>query len=161
MSNRLLEIIKCNPGAVPIDTNGAACNGDWINMANFKNCVIKISQGAWAGGTPAVTLNQATDNAGTGSKALAFDQYYQYTALTGDTPTKTTVVSNTFNLPATANTFTFFEIHNQDLDAANGFNFFQVSIASPGANADLICVDYILGGSTFSGKPEGQQTAIA
>src|SRR5947207_2322392 len=105
MNGRLVEFAKVIPAAVPINTTGAAVSGDWVNMANYRRCAILIQKGAWAGGTPAVTVNQATDNAGTGSKAVVFDTQYQGTALTADTLTINAVTSNTFNLSAVANEF--------------------------------------------------------
>lgn len=160
MNNRLLESLKIVKAAVPIDTTGAAVTGDYVNMKYWRRLMIVISQGAWAGGTPAVTLKQASDVAATGEKALAFTEYWQGTALTDDIYAKTAVVSNTFNLPATANTVTIIEIHQQDLDVNNSFNCVRVGIASPGSNADLIDVTYVLGDPVTESKPETHPSAI-
>ncbi len=147
-------------GAVPLDTNAAAVTGDYVKMAHYAKLAIVIMQGAWAGGTPAVTVKQATSAAAAGEKALSFDRYWQGTALTVDTLTKTAVVSDTFNLPATANTYTIIEIDSQDLDIANSFTYVRVGIASPGSNADLIAVMYFLYQGTYAAKPETQPTVI-
>jgi hypothetical protein len=85
MSNmRLIENAKIVVGAVPIDTTGAAVTGDYVSLKGYAHLTIVIMQGAWAGGTPAVTLKQATDVAATGEKALSFTKYYSGTALTDD-----------------------------------------------------------------------------
>ena len=139
-----LETVFPEIGAVPIDTTGAICTGTAINMANYGKLMIVISQGAWAGGTPAVTLTSATVEAFTDEQALSMSYYW--TKLKGAaTFTKTAITSSTFNLPATANTITVLQVDASDLDAVDGFKWVRVNIASPGANADLISVFYILG----------------
>lgn len=161
MNNKLIECLKIVPAIVPIDTTGAAANGDWCSLKNWRRCIISIAQGAWAGGTPAVTLEQATTAAGGSSKALDLEEYWSHVALTSDTLTRTAVTSDTFNLTATANTHTQIEIHAQDLDHENSFTFFRVAIASPGANADLIHITYVFGDPVFTGKPTTLPTVIA
>src|SRR5512138_3402712 len=111
----LIERTAVVSAFVPIDTNGAAANGDWVHLREYRRCMIIIQQGAWAGGTPAVTLNQAKTNAGGSSKALAFTRYWLSTALTSDVPVVTTVVSNTFNLTNAANKCNVIEVHVNDL----------------------------------------------
>lgn len=158
---RLLERLRPVPAAVPIDTTGAAVAGDFVSMKQHKRLMVVIMQGAWAGGTPAVTLKQASDAAGTGEKALSFTEYWQGTALTDSILARTAVSSDTFNLAATANLFTVIEIHRNDLDMDNGFTHVRVGIASPGANADLVAVLYILGDPDFAGGPANKPSVIA
>lgn len=141
---KLLDMAGVEVAAVPIDTTGAAVASDWFSMKFYQRCTFIIFQGAWAGGTPAVTLAQATAVAGTGTKALGFSKYYSMTGLTGTTYAETAVESNTFNLTATANTITVIDITGDMLDEANSFDCVQLNIASPGANADLICCVAIL-----------------
>lgn len=161
MSAKLIEQLHPIVVAVPIDTTGAAVASDWVHLKNHRRALVVIMQGAWAGGTPAVTLEQATAAAGTGNKALDLEEYWQGTALTDDIYARTAVVSDTFNLPATANTVTLIEVHAQDLDVNNGFDWFSVKIASPGANADLISVLIILGDPAHEVKAPDKPTAIA
>ena len=146
---RLVENAKIVVGAVPIDTTGAAVTGDYVSMKGYTHLTIVIMQGAWAGGTPAVTLKQATDVAGTGEKALSFSYYWAGTALTDDQYAKTTVSSDTYNLAATANKVNVIEVDASSLDADNGFDCVRLGIASPGANADLIAVLYVLTGTRY------------
>lgn len=142
--NTLVENAAIEVAAVPIDTTGAAVDGDYVSLKNYGHLTIIIAQGAWAGGTPAVTLNQATAVAGTGAKALGFDYRWTKVAISGTTFTKTAVTSDTFDLPAVANTINVIEIDASDLDVANGFDCVSLQIESPGANADLISAFYIL-----------------
>ena len=152
MSLGLVENGAIEVAAVPIDTTGAAVAGDWVSFANYTHCDIVILQGAWAAGTPAVTLDQTKDatDSGGDSKTLAMANYWTKTGLTGTTWTKTAITSSTFNLPATANTMTVIPVEASDLDQDNDFDFFQVDIASPGSNADLIAVAYIFSGPRFA-----------
>jgi hypothetical protein len=149
-NTRLVDNCGIEVAAVPVDTTGAAVSGDYYSLKNYNHITFIICQGAWAGGTPAVTLKQATAVAGTGEKALSFTKYWSKVAITGTTFTETTVSSDTFNLTATANTVTVIEVDAATLDVSGGFDCVRVNIASPGSNADLIAVVAILGGPRFA-----------
>lgn len=149
-NTRLIDNYGIEVAAVPVDTTGAAVTGDYYSLKNYNHVTFIILQGAWAGGTPAVTLKQATAVAGTGEKALSFTKYWTKTGITGTTYTETTVASDTFNLPATANTITVIEVDAASLDVSGGFDCVRVGVASPGSNADLIAVVAILGGPRFA-----------
>lgn len=138
---------------VPLDATGAATVGDYYSLKDAQGIVFVITQGAWAGGTPAVTLKQATAVAGTGEKPLALPEYYSKVALTGTVNVLTPVTADTFNLAATPNRITMIEVSAAELDRANGFDCVGVDIASPGANADLRSVAAILYGLRYSGDP--------
>jgi len=147
----LLKRIGLEVAEVPVDTTGAAVTSYVFSLKDYERIVFLIQQGAWAGGTPAVTLTQATAIAGV-AKALSLDHYY--TKLGGQsaaTWTETDVTSDTFNLTATANTVTAIEVCADDLDVVNGYDCVILNIASPGSNADLICVTAILGDPRYSG----------
>lgn len=146
---RLVEMMGFEAGILPKDTTGAAQTGDYISMKLYQHLTIVILQGAWAGGTSAVTLVQATDVAATGEKALAFTKMWTKVAVTGTTFVETAVVSNTFNLPAVANTMSVIEIDADMLDVTNGFDCVALKTASPGANADLVTALYILHGARY------------
>ena len=149
MAENFLEANQIEVGAVPIDTTGAAVSGDYVSLKNYEKLIVIIQQGAWAGGTPAVTMKQATAVDGTGEKALSFSTRWTKVALTGTTYTETAVTSDTFNLPNTANTINVIEVKADDLDVDNSFDCVRVNIASPGANADLIAVTYVLTGARY------------
>ena len=144
-----LEYGQCEVVAVPIDTTGAAVSGDWMSLKGYSRATFIIAQGATAGGTPAVTLKQATAVAGTGTKALPFAEYFSKVALTGADWVAAAVTSDTFNLTATANKITAIQVDASSLDVAGGFDCVQVAIASPGANANLIAVICILDGARY------------
>lgn len=161
MQNQLLvESTKIVSAAVPIDITGAGFNGDYVSFKHYRKCAIILQTGAWAGGTAAVTLGQATTAAGGGAKALAMDYYYISTALTSDSLVKTAVTSNTFNLSA-ANKLVVIEVNAYDLDLANSFAWFRVEVATPGANADLASALYILYQGGLLATPSTLPTVIA
>ncbi len=148
---RLVELMGIETAILPKDTTGAAQVGDYVSLKNYQHCTIIIQQGAWAGGTSAVTLEQATDvsNSLSDSKALAFTKRWTKVGVTGTTFVETAVVSNTFNLPAVANTINVIEVDADMLDVTNGFDCLVLKTASPGANADLISATYILHGARY------------
>jgi hypothetical protein len=133
----------------PQNISGTATDGDWISLKNYRRCTVILQQGAWAGGTPAVTLEQAKTVNGDSAKALSFTERWQQVGLTGTGFTKSAVSSDTFNLPNTANTTTVLVVDAEDLDIAGGFDCIRCRVASPGANNDLLSVQYILSGPRY------------
>ncbi len=61
----------------PEDTNTGSNAGMWGSLENARGAYIVFSWGDTNGGTTVVTLDQALDSSGTGSKTLGFDKYYQ------------------------------------------------------------------------------------
>lgn len=131
----------------PKNYTGAAATTKYVSLKDYRHLTISIITGAWAGGTAAVTLSQATAVAGTGAKALAFTKQWNDEATSG-TLVETAVTSNTFNL-TTANKLYVIEVDVETLDVSNGFDCLGVAIASPGANADFYGVLYELSGSRY------------
>jgi hypothetical protein len=160
---RLVEFSRIIPAFGPIDTNGAGQNGAWVSMENYRRCAIVLTSGAWAGGTIAITLEQAQDATGTGAEALSFDKYYQVFNV-ADTPedlaSETPVVNGTYNFGGPHLTHVI-EMRAADLDITNGFTFLRVQTASPGANADLIEAHYVLYKGGYVGKPENLPTVLS
>lgn len=133
MLTQLTKTVHISPAASYAST---AATTEWISMKTAHRMRFVIDTGAWAGGTAAVTLLQATNVSGSSSAALTFSEYWTGT---GDTLTRTTASSNTFNLAA-ANTKYVIEVKADDLDQANNRDCVAIAIASPGANADLYAV---------------------
>lgn len=141
---RFVENNKVLGAAEPKNFTGAAFAGVWVSLKNYGKLVVVIHTGAWAGGTAAVTLEQATAVAGTGNKALAFTKMYTGTVASGAL-TATDVAGDTFNLAA-ANSMYVIEIDAESLDrnAATPFDCVTVKVATPGVNADFYNIDYVL-----------------
>jgi hypothetical protein len=133
--------------AEPKNYTGAAITKKYVSLKNYTRLTIIIQTGAWAGGTAAVTLAQATAVAGTGTKALA-------SALSTTMKPRRERWSqpplrrNTFNI-GTANKLYVIEVDAEKLDVNNGFDCVSVDIASPGANADFYGVQYVLSGARY------------
>jgi hypothetical protein len=144
----LAENTKIIWAAEPKSYSGTAVTKKYVNMANYNTLTVLIITGAWAGGTAAVTMKQATSSAGANVKALAF-AYQRNDVATGDTLVNTAVTSDTFNL-GTANKIFVIEVQASDLDINNGFKYVSVDVASPGANADFYGAVYILGGARYA-----------
>jgi hypothetical protein len=124
---------------------GATGSGTYISLKDVGHVTIIIQTGGWAGGTAAVTINQATDVAGDGAKALAFTQQYTDVASVGNGLVATAVTSNTFNLSA-ANATHVIEVDAASLDLVNSFDCLSVQVASPGSNNDYYAGVYVLDG---------------
>lgn len=153
----LVQNAQIFPAFVPVDISGAthqglAANALWVNMENYNHCSIVLITGiGTAGDDYTATLRQATDNAGTGAKALNFeDHWYRQGAVDiEDTAvfTHTSVsATNTFTDADDAEneTMLVLEVDAEDLDADGGFTHIQLSVDDVGTNAQLACALYIL-----------------
>lgn len=147
-NTRLIESFKPVWACEPKSYSGTANTIKYASLKLYDRIMILIQTGAWAAGTAAVTLKQATEVAGTTNKALAFTTMWVNTAGAPDTFTKTTVTSNTFNLD-TANLLYIIEVVASDLDVDNAYDCIGVNIATPGANADFYGVTYLLGNARY------------
>lgn len=153
----LIERTNITAALAPNNYTGAAGAGDWASFQNYHKCLIVIQTGAWAGGTAAVTLDQATTAAGGSTKTLGFSRYYSKLN-TAAAYTETAATSDTFDLSA-ANTIYAIDVKDDDLDVDNAFDFFQLDVASPGANDDFYSAIYIMYEPAYSSST--QVTAIA
>lgn len=134
MEQMLTHRTKLVVVSAPKSYVGAAATTEWISLKMGERIRFIICTGAWAGGTAAVTLKQAINVAGSSSAALTFAEYY---AGTGDTLTRMTATSNTFNLAA-ANTKYVVEAKAADLTDPK--DCIAIAIATPGSNADFYSV---------------------
>lgn len=149
MYEHLVEKFKFPGGIEPKNYTGAACADFYVSMKNYSVLTIVIRTGAWAGGNAAVVLTQAQAIAGTGAKAIAFTDYWDDLTTSG-TLAKKAATSNTFTLGA-ANKRYVLHVDDRMLDIAGGFDCVTIGIATPGVNADLYSVEYILSGARFQG----------
>jgi hypothetical protein len=131
----------------PKNWTGAALPDKYVSLKNYKRLTIIINTGAWAAGTAAVTLKQATTVAGANTKALSFLKQFNDKVADGAL-VETAVVGDTFNLD-TANKLWVIEVDAESLDVANLFDCVSLAIASPGANNDFYSVEYVLSGARF------------
>jgi len=154
IANALVHRNKYVTKFQPQDINGAAQGGNY-NFTSFRlheGAGIFIAVGAHSGASVAVTLRQAKNVEGNGSKALEFTEYYSNTP--GASPQqeedkwkKQTAVSDTFDIAANRNYF--IPLRQGMLDVTNDFDAFRLEIAA-GSAATLIHGNYEL-----YGGPEG------
>jgi hypothetical protein len=150
----MLDLMQCAMGFAPVNMAAGANNSDWVLLQRYRRLVILFFKSAAASGTedPTVTVLQAQDNAGTGSKALNIPAGRSWTKTDADL---TTVGTFTAGVPST-NTLTvapsaqkeaiwMIEIDAADLDVNNGFCAVQANVADTGSVSQLGCLVYLLG----------------
>lgn len=148
---RISETIQIAPIVIPIDLAAGANTGDWINVSNYQHFgILYLADVGTAGEDPVITVLQATDNAGTGSKALNFTRIATKqgaTALSAvGTFTNTTQSSaNTYSSATGGENEELYliEFDAADLDVSGGFDHISVTIADPGTAGKLGTVIFL------------------
>lgn len=152
MGRSLLEDLGIATGVITVDADTAAVTGDYVSMKGFNRLLVLIQVAAWPADTAAVTLEQATAVAGTGTKALAFTKQFSKTGLVDALWTETAVTSNTFDIASNVdNELYAIEILASDLDVAGGFDCVTIKVADPGTASSMFGVTYILSEPRYSG----------
>jgi len=150
----MLDLMQCAMGFAPVDLSAGANNSDWVLLSKYRRLVILFFKAAAGSGTgdPTITLLQAQDNAGTGSKALNIPAGNSWTKTNADL---TTIGTFSAGAPST-NTLTvagsaqeqaiwMIEIDAAELDVNNGFCAVQANVAQAGSVAQLGSLIYLLG----------------
>jgi len=146
---KLVETSQIVCGFVPLDLQTQR-DGDWVAMKDFNHLTIVFYKGVGtAGDNATVTLQQATDSAGAGAKALNFTEIWRKQAADVQTVgqfTKTTqAAANTFtNTNAAEQAIWALEIDADMLDVDGGFKYVRLTLNDTGVNAQLGCVLYVL-----------------
>ena len=130
-------------------TGGQA--GDWISMKGYQKLQFLIITEAWAAGTSAITLNQATDVAGTGAKALTYAKHWLSTTYSLEAAPLWVQTAGTLTLPNTANQAYLIEVDADSLDADNAFDCVKIIFGTPGANNDYLQCIAILSEPRYGG----------
>lgn len=160
----MLDIV---PAIVPLDLQTAR-TGDYVSLKNAQGVAFVLFKGAGtAGDDPDFTVNQATDVAGTGAKALTFTEIFkkQGSALTavGSWSKVTQSASEVFSADATSaeeQALYVIQINADELDVDDGFDCVNVSCADVGGNAQLGCALYLLYGLRHPATPENLPDSI-
>lgn len=152
-----------------VDLKTGANTGDWVSLKNYHHvAIVFFSAVGTAGDDPTLTVLQASDVAGTGSKALTFTTIYRKQAATSLASTGTWTATT----QSAANTYTNDTSAEQDLiwvvefdadqlDVDNGFNCVSATVADIGNNAQLGYLLYILSEPRYPASPANMLTAIA
>lgn len=164
MNMLLVEEAQIVSAIIPVDMSAAANNGDWVSMKNYDRLSVVVFKGAGtAGDDPVITLQQATDVAGTGVKELNFtrvDAKVGTQTSTGTFTKVTQAAANTYTDAASAEAQGLFviDVTHDMLDIANDFGCVRVSIPDVGTNAQVGCALYILRNPRY--KPAGAVSGI-
>ena len=157
LNNLFVEEAQIVMAIVPVDSQTAANNGDWVSLKNFERCTLLLIKAAGtAGDDPVFTVRQAQDVSGTGAKALNFtriDAKVGTQTGIGAFTTVTQAAGNTYTdtVSAEAQAIMAVEFKAEDLDVNNGFDCIQLQIPDTGsAGAQLITGLYILRGGKFN-----------
>jgi hypothetical protein len=160
LNNLLVEEAQIVAAIIPVDSQAGANNGDWVSLKNYDRCSVIVYKAAGvAGDDPVLTMKQATDVAGTGSKALNFTRIDAKVGVQTGIGTFTTVTqtaSDTYTdtVSAEAQAIFVIEFKAEDLDVNNGFDCIRFSVADTGAGgAQLLCALYVLRGVRYGTNP--------
>lgn len=164
----LLGKIDIVPAIIPLDLQTAR-DGDWVSLKNAQGCLVVVFKGTGtAGDDPSITIEQASDVAGTGAKVLnAITEFFKKTGTLTSVGTWTRVTQTADELvtvdtaSAEVEAIWAFNIESDQLDVDNGFDCVRVRIADVGTNAQLGCALYILHGLRFPAGPDALLSAIA
>jgi hypothetical protein len=156
----LRTVEECLPINViePDDYSGTATVSDYISLKNYGRVTFYIQTGDWAGGDAAVTLTEATAQAGTGAQALALTTYWKK-ASASELLEVQTATSNTFNVDS-ADTLYVVEVDEDDLSVNDDYCYVQLNIASPGQNSDKYGVLAICDNAQLCTTPDKMRKAI-
>tara|TARA_Y100000310_G_C20600366_1_gene772692 strand:- start:116 stop:532 length:417 start_codon:yes stop_codon:yes gene_type:complete len=113
-TNLLAYNVKFEECIHPVDLNGGAHTGDYINMKNYDAVLVANYQGT-EGAAVTVTVQQCTQDADAGGDVKA--------------------IGGGKSIAATANTLGVVNIAAAELDADNNFDWLKITIADPGSAA--------------------------
>lgn len=162
----LLEQINIVPAYPPADHNTDK-DGDWVSLKNYSGCLVVLHKAAGTAGDDFVLkLEQATDVAATGAKALNISRFWAKvgaTALTGvgtftkysGTAAATIDTVSAFGTDLAADTgeaLIVIDVRASDLDVTNGFDCIHyVHEGDDVGNATIASCLYILYGASYPG----------
>jgi hypothetical protein len=150
----MLDLMQCAMGFAPVDLSVGANNSHWVLLSRYGRLAILLFKAAAGSGTgdPTITLLQAQDNTGTGSKALNIPAGRAWTKTNADLSTVGTFSAgapstNTLTVASSAQkqAIWMIEIDSADLDVNNGFCAVQANVAQAGSVAQVGSLVYLLG----------------
>lgn len=132
---------------------GAAITGDYISLKNASHVTVLVHVAQANAAPVAITIEQATAVAGTGSKALATDVpiFLVADAATSDVWVRQPDGVAYTTTAALKHKLVAFEIDAEDLDVANGFDCITVKTAASDA-ANITSALYVVGGLRYGPK---------
>lgn len=156
-TNPLGSVIDIVGAFRPVDLQTAGGqSGDWVNLKNSDGVLVVFHSAiGTAGDDPTLNINQATDNAGAGSKDLSIpttNRTYKKQAATNllstgqwsDADSDISAGNWTNTDSAEQEALVTVWIDASDLDVDGGFDHIQATVADVGGNAQLGACYYIL-----------------
>lgn len=147
----LAEEVQIAAGFVPADLAGAGgATGDWVSLKNHRHVAIVFIKAVGAAAEdPIITVQQATDVAGAGAKALTFTRIDRKRGADlftiGQFTRVTQAAANTYNGDSgDLQELALIEFNAEDLDAEAGFDCVRATIADVGVTAQLGAMLYVL-----------------
>lgn len=166
--HNILEAVQIVEGVPAVDLSTGANNGDYVSLKNYNRCaVVFVSGVGTAGDDPTLTIQQASDVAGTGVKALNFTVIFRKQAATNLTTTgvwtrTTQTAANTYTNATSAEESLIWVVDFQgsDLDVDNDFDCLRATVADVGANAQPGYIFYLLYDPKYPQRPADMLSAI-
>ena len=141
-NNKLSEALELAAVINPSSQAAGAAVSGWVDMRDAKRLLALVAVGVFgASATVDAKLQQATDNAGTGAKDITGKAITQLVAAGGN------------NRQALIN------LADDELDAANGFRFVQLSITV--GTAATLTAGAVLLGTSFEPASDFNPTSVA
>ena len=135
----------------PVDTNGLVQGGNYnfVNIRNYQAGGFLIKVGVHSGTAEGITIRQAKNVEGNGSKALVFTKYFKNLVVgspqeESDLWSEETATSNTFDI--IANTNFWVPIRPGMLDVSNDFDSIRFQMDGDSDAATLVDASLILWG---------------
>jgi len=126
------EEAQVSQGLSPQELNGGAKTSDWIGVGNYDHVTAFVYIGAHGAATT-LTVNEASDNAGTGPTTMAFKYRKTATTLVDDWGAVISVAATgVATSGSVAGQIYAIEIDSSDLLAGN--DFVQIGLSNPGAS---------------------------
>jgi hypothetical protein len=141
-------------------TDAAGRAGAWVELATAHKAYILVHVTQGNAATVALTIQQAKDTAGTGSKAITGNVRIYANADTGtsDTLVRQTDATSFTTDAALASKQVVLEVDPASLDGANGFSCIRVSTGASNV-ANLTEAQYLLTPLRYAGDPPPSATA--
>ena len=154
---KLLEQVQIVEGFPTVDLQTGANDGDYVSLKDYKHVAVVFTSGVGtASDDPTLTIQQASDNAGTGVKDLDFTvimvkQAATSLASTGQWTKTTQAAANTYTSTTAAEQSLIWvvEFDADELDVDNDFDHIRATVADIGSNAQPGSLMYILSEPRF------------
>ncbi len=160
----LIECLDFQAFSKPVDWQtgaGDQTTGDWLKPNGHHFMIVAYKGIGTAGDDPTFTVQQASDNAGTGAKALNFTVIWikvsttSVQAAAGNWTKVTQSAGNTYLNTDMAESAGWIVIpfDTSDMDVDGGFKYVNCTVADVGGNAQLGNVFLVSGELRFGGAP--------